>query len=448
MYSTMPSTSIENLIIIDRDVDFASLLLTQLTYEGLIDELIGIKHNKAEIDSSVVGGSVPNKPQQAASSTSDTPAQAAKQNLKRTIQLDSNDTLYASLRAANFVRIGPLLNHTARRLEAEYEKRHAHGIKELKEFVNKFPAYQQEHQSLTLHTNLADEMSKHTRSDTFNRQLEVEQNLAAGSDPIYQHDTIEELMSRDIPLPTILRMLCLESTVSGGIRPRDLENFKRQILHAYGYQHLLTLDKLEKMELLQPRSSASALLLPVGGGAQPAAGTKTNYAYMRREFKLINDEYNETDPEDISYVFSGYAPLSVRIVQCVLQKSFLQSLRPKSPLPLTPSSTGWQGFEDVLKSVKGPTFNIAQKASDEKAAKAKASLVGEKGWKTVFVFFLGGITAAEVAALRFVNSSLEKGGLRRRVVICTTSMISGRSVMDDIVEKSSLGKKALSEVAR
>jgi hypothetical protein len=442
MYSTMPSTSIESLIIIDRDVDFASILLTQLTYEGLIDELIGIKYNKAEIDSSVIGATAPNRAQQSASSASTTTALAVKQSLKRTVQLDSADSLYSSLQSANFVRIGPLLNRTARRLEAEYEKRKADDIKELKDFVNKFPAYQQEHQSLTLHTNLADEMSKHTRSDTFNRQLEVEQNLAAGSDPTYQHDTIEELISRDIPLPTILRLLCLESTVSGGIRPRDLENFKRQILHAYGYQHLLTLDRLEKMELLQPRSSASALLLPVGGSSQPVAGTKTNYAYMRREFKLINDEYNETDPEDISYVFSGYAPLSVRIVQCVLQKSFLQSLRPKSPLPLTPSSTGWQGFEDILKSVKGPTFNIVQKPSDEKAAKAKASLVGEKGWKTIFVFFLGGITAAEVAALRFVNKSLEAGGVRRRLMICTSSIISGRSVIDDVVEKRSLGKKA------
>jgi hypothetical protein len=195
------------------------------------------------------------------------------------------------------------------------------------------------------------------------------------------------------------------------------------------------------MELLQPRSSASALLLPVGGGSQPIAGTKTNYAYMRKEFKLINDEYNETDPEDISYVFSGYAPLSVRIVQCVLQKSFLQLLRPKSLLPLTPNSTGWQGFEDILKSVKGPIFNIVQKPSDEKVAKAKSSLVGEKGWKTIFVFFLGGITAAEVAALRFVSKSLEHGGLRRRIMICTTSMISGRSVMDDVIEKATLGKK-------
>lgn len=439
MYSTMPSTHIESLVIVDRDVDFASMLLTQLTYEGLIDELIGIKQNKAEIDSSVIGGAVSNKPQQPTSSASETPAPAARQSLKRTIQLDSTDSLYSTLRSANFVRIGPLLNRTARHLEAEYEKRHD-GIKVLKEFVNKFPAYQQEHQSLTLHTNLADEMSKHTRSDTFNRQLEVEQNLAAGSDPTYQHDTIEELISRDVPLSTILRMLCLESTVSGGLRPRDLEKFKRQILYAYGYQHVLTLDRLEKMELLQPRSSASALLLPVGGSSQPAPGTKTNYAHMRKEFKLINDEYNEIEPEDISYVFSGYAPLSVRIVQCILQKSFLQSLRPKSLLPLSSTSSGWQGFEDILKSVKGPTFNIVQKPSDEKAAKAKASLVGDKGWKTIFVFFLGGITAAEVAALRFVSKALEDSGVRRRIMICTTSIISGRSVMDDLMEKDSLGK--------
>ena len=91
--------------------------------------------------------------------------------------------------------------------------------------------------------------------------------IAAGSDPSYQHETIEELISRDVPLATILRLLCLESTVAGGLRPRDLDSFKRQILHAYGFQHLLTLDALEKMELLQPRSSAAALLLPAAGAA-------------------------------------------------------------------------------------------------------------------------------------------------------------------------------------
>ena len=34
---------IDNLILIDRHVDMVTPMLTQLTYEGLIDEIIGIK---------------------------------------------------------------------------------------------------------------------------------------------------------------------------------------------------------------------------------------------------------------------------------------------------------------------------------------------------------------------------------------------------------------------
>ncbi|OAL32942.1 hypothetical protein AYO22_00027 [Fonsecaea multimorphosa] len=388
-YTSMPSTSIEQVIIIDRDVDFATVLLTQLTYEGLIDEMVGIKHNRAEVDSAIVGAAPQQRSQTSSSSTS--PPPAVRQGLKRRIQLDSSDSLYEQLRSSNFALIGPHLNKIARRLESEYEGRHtARGINELRDFVNKLPGFQQEHQSLAIHTNLADDMSKHTRSETFNRELEVQQNIAAGTDPIYQHDTIEELIARDTPLSTILRLLCLESTIAGGLRPKDLESFRRQILHAYGFQHLLTLDKLQVMELLQPRSSSSALLLPVGGaGASPEKGTKTNYGYLRKELRLIVDEYNEQDPEDIAYVYSGYAPLSIRIVQCILQKQYLQTLH-KSPLPLTPSSTGWTGFEDILKSARGPTFNIAQKPADEKAARAKAALAGKGNWKTLFVMFVGG----------------------------------------------------------
>jgi len=442
-YTSMPSTSMESLIIIDRDVDFATVLLTQLTYEGLIDELIGINHNRAEIDSSVIGAapqpSRPTPPPPPSASSSALPPPAVRQGLKRKIQLDSSDNLYAQLRSVNFALVGPILNKIARRLESEYEGRHsARGINELREFVGKLPGYQQEHQSLAIHTNIADHMTKHTRSDIFNRELEVQQNIAAGTDPTYQHDTIEELIARDAPLSTILRLLCLESTVAGGLRPKDLDRFKRLILHAYGFQHLLTLDALEKMELLQSRSLPSALLLPVAGASHSSSDTKTNYAHLRKELWLIVDEYDEQDPEDIAYVYSGYAPLSVRMVQCVLQKQYLQTLH-KSPLPLTPSSTGWVGFEDILKSAKGPTFSMVQKPTDETAAKARASLTGSSGWKTVFVMFLGGITFTEIAALRFVGRKLAESGLRRKIVICTTGVISGRSIMEGIIESSNLG---------
>ena len=426
----MPSTSIESLIIIDREVDFATVLLTQLTYEGLIDEMFVIKDNQAEIDSSVVGS---------APGTQGTngPPPASQQAMKRKIQLDSSDQMYDQLRDTNFAIVGNLLNKVARRLESDYESRHgAKSTSELRDFVNKLPRYQAEQQSLKVHTNLAEEIMKHTRSDLFTRILEVQQNLAAGSDPTSQHDAMEELIARDVPLSTILRLLCLESCVFGGLRPKDLENFKRLILHAYGYQHLLTLDALEKMQLLQPKAGANALLLP----STSAVGTKTNYSYLRKVLRLIVDEVNEQDPDDIAYVYSGYAPLSVRLVQCILQKQHLLAITRGANAAAADgfgnAAHGWQGFEDALKSVRGETFNKVQKG-EEQATKARQMLAGTGGKKTVVVMFLGGITYTEIAALRFVAKS-EEG--RRKIVICTTGIVSGGRMMDAAIEKGSFGK--------
>src|SRR5271169_4117591 len=58
-----PSTTIENLIVVDREVDYATPLLTQLTYEGLIDEVFGIEHNQTDVDSAIVGVASQQPPQ-------------------------------------------------------------------------------------------------------------------------------------------------------------------------------------------------------------------------------------------------------------------------------------------------------------------------------------------------------------------------------------------------
>ncbi|EPS33408.1 hypothetical protein PDE_08370 [Penicillium oxalicum 114-2] len=427
----LPSADTESLIIIDRDVDFGTPLLTQLTYEGLIDEYVGIKNNQADVDTSIVGQA----PGTQAQESSKTPQQI-KQGLKRKIQLDSTDQLFSQLRDANFAIVGDLLNKVARRLENQYETRHtAQTTTELREFVNKLPTYQLEHQSLRVHTNLAEEIMRLTRTETFRKILEVQQNNAAGADPTYQHETIEELISRDIPLKSVLRLLCLESCMAGGFRPRDLENFKRQVVQAYGHQHLLTFWALEKMEILQPRSSATAILLPTSGSQ---AGSKTNYGYLRKNLRLVIEEVSEKEPDDISYVYSGFAPLSVRLVQCVLQKQYVIALA-KGGTPATsmnnagPAPPGWLGFEDIVKSARGSTFNIVQKG-DDKAVRARQTLSGNSATKTVYVFFLGGITFTEIAALRFIAA---QEAPKRKIMICTTGIINGDRMMEAAIEKGS-----------
>ena len=434
----LSSADTESLIIIDREVDFSTPLLTQLTYEGLIDETVGIQNNQANVDTAIVGPAAVPSQQESSSRASQ---QSSKQTLKRKILLDSSDQLFNQLRDSNFAIVGDLLNKVARRLENDYESRHAaKTTSELREFVTKLPAYQTEHQSLRVHTNIAEEIMRHTRSDIFRKILEVQQSNAAGVDPTYQHETIEELIARDVPLKDVLRLLCLESCMSGGLRPRDYENFKRHVVQAYGYQHVLTLDALEKMELLQPRSSGTSLLLPTTG---MQTGSKTNYAYLRKNLRLVIEEVSEKDPSDVSYVYSGFAPLSIRLVQCVLQKPYIFSLV-KSGFAsaalntASSASPGWLGFEDVVKSARGATFSIVQKGND-KAVRARQTLSGNSGTKTVYVFLLGGISFAEIAALRFIA---KQEAPRRRIVICTTNIISGDRMMDAAIDGGRLTKAA------
>jgi lysine-specific histone demethylase 1 len=397
-----PSTTNDSLIIIDREVDFVTPLLTQLTYEGLIDELFEIQHNQTKADTSIVGPAA-----QSSSTTS--------QSRKRNITLDSSDKLYEQLRDSNFAIVGNLLNKVARRLQqvqSDYEtKNKTKTLAELKDFVSQLPGYQQEHQSVRIHTGLAEEIIKHTRTDEFKGLLEVQQNLAAGADPSTQLDGIEELVAREAPLRETLRLLCIYSCISGGIKPRDFDQFKRLILQGYGYQHMLTLNNLEKLQLFLSRTSPLAGMIPMTANAG-SAGTKTNFTYLRKQLRLIVDEVKEDDPNDVAYVYSGYAPLSIRLVQCILQKQYLLSFTKgtgatnTNTVAAAAGSQGWHGFDEAVKHVRGQTFYELQKGEDT-AVKARALLSGSGNKQTVFVVFVGGITFTEIAALRFIAKQEE-----------------------------------------
>ena len=121
---------------------------------------------------------------------------------------------------------------------------------------------------------------------------------------------------------------------------------------------------------------------------------------------------NEHDPNDIAYVYSGYAPLSVRLVQSILQKQYLTSItrggnaNNAAAVATGGASQGWRGFDEAVKHARGATFDEVQKGED-KAVKARALLTGSGEKKIVFVVFLGGITFTEIAALRFIAKQEE-----------------------------------------
>ncbi|CAO3636395.1 unnamed protein product [Cunninghamella blakesleeana] len=484
------SNHIDQLIIVDRNIDVVTPLCTELTYEGLVDEVLSIRHGFVELDASLI------TPQQQAqqqppSSPSPTnnlknttiPSTAGQPGKKKKQVLNSSDKLFSELRDRNFTVVGGMLNKLAKRINEDYAERHqAKTVAQIRDFVSRLGDLQQEHQSLRIHTSIAEQIMEYTLTDEFHKILEVQQNVVAGIDGNKELDCIEEMIDKQKPLIQVLRLLCLMSLAQGGLKVKVYEHFEKEIIQTYGYEHIGTLHRLNRLGLLLKRTTS--------------APSRSTFSQSRRAFKLIVEDVDEVNPNDISYVYSGYAPLSIRLVQTALQKlnssnsNSLPSISAasniltttgagtaslfsyvsggasiygnssntgsssnngnnngvdikqhgifngKSVLNGTTITNGWQGAnEDALKVLSGKAFEIAQTVeygTETNAALINAKKHGLQHPKTTVIFFLGGCTHTEVSAIRFLAQHDEG----REYLVATTQLINGNSFLEPIIENS------------
>ncbi|XP_056391212.1 protein lava lamp isoform X2 [Hyla sarda] len=370
----------DTLLLLDRNVDLLTPLATQLTYEGLIDEVYGIQNSNVKLP--------PEKfaPKKQGEGGKELPTEQKK------LLLNSAEELYAEIRDKNFNAVGSVLSKKAKIISAAFEGRHnAKTVGEIKQFVSQLPHMQAERASLANHTSIAELIKDITTSEAFFDNLTVEQEFMSGFDTDKINPYIEDCIAKKDPLLKILRLVCLQSVCNTGLKQKVLDFYKKEILQTYGYEHLLTLHNLEKAGLLKAQS-----------------GSRNNYPTIRKTLRLWMDDVNEQNPNDISYVYSGYAPLSVRLAQVLV--------RP-----------GWRSIEEVLKLLPGPQFEERQSLP---AGLMKKRQQGEN--KVMLIFFLGGVTFAEIAALRFL-SQLEDGGTE--YIIATTKLINGTTWIKSIMEK-------------
>uniref|UniRef100_A0A667HH84 VPS33A core subunit of CORVET and HOPS complexes n=1 Tax=Lynx canadensis TaxID=61383 RepID=A0A667HH84_LYNCA len=378
-----------------------------LTYEGLIDEIYGIQNSYVKLP--------PEKfvPKKQGDGGKDLPTEAKK------LQLNSAEELYAEIRDKNFNAVGSVLSKKAKVISAAFEERHnAKTVGEIKQFVSQLPHMQAARGSLANHTSIAELIKDVTSeypvegrfssgadlrtpgckfanyilaSEDFFDKLTVEQEFMSGIDTDKVNSYIEDCIAQKHPLIKVLRLVCLQSVCNSGLKQKVLDYYKREILQTYGYEHILTLYNLEKAGLLKPQT-----------------GGRNNYPTIRKTLRLWMDDVNEQNPTDISYVYSGYAPLSVRLAQLL-------------------SRPGWRSIEEVLRILPGPHFEERQPLPTGLQKKRQP---GEN--RVTLIFFLGGVTFAEIAALRFL-SQLEDGGTE--YVIATTKLMNGASWIESLMEK-------------
>ncbi|XP_062092033.1 vacuolar protein-sorting-associated protein 33 homolog [Humulus lupulus] len=371
---------INTLILLDREVDMVTPMCSQLTYEGLLDEILHINNGAVELEASIMG--------------------AQQEGKKIKVPLNSSDKLFKEIRDLNFEVVVQILRQKATSMKQDYTDMTTttQTVSELKDFVKKLNSLPE----MTRHINLAQHLSTFTSKPSFLGQLDMEHTLVEAQSYDICLEYIEEMIHKQEPLINVLRLLILFSITNSGLPKKHFDYLRRELLHSYGFEHMGTLNNLEKAGLLKKQEA------------------KSNWQTIKRALQLVVEDTDTANPNDIAYVFSGYAPLSIRLVQHAVR-------------------SGWRPIEEILKLLPGPhsdtkrgRFSGTSSFDNLQGASASVDKVVDGRRSLVLVVFIGGVTFAEISALRFLSS---QEGMAYDLIIGTTKLVSGHSLTEAFVEK-------------
>ena len=178
----------------------------------------------------------------------------------------------------------------------------------------------------------------------------------------------------------------------------------------YGYQEVATLCNLQDSGILRVRDK----------GFDWSDVKEVSFSFLltfTQKFKLIEETYDIKEPKSYSYVLTGLKPLSVRFIELFIEKQGFKNIGNKSKyLPANPLIVmNLIPGENLYPDNEGELFQQLQNARQEK--------------KKILLYFLGGVTFAEIGAIRFMN---QQPNAKFRFVIATTQIINGNRAVSQM----------------
>lgn len=463
-----------SLVLIDRGVDIVSALLSQWTYEGLLDESLGLGNNTLVVpvgelktdDASAVfrvpEGSTP---------------EASIMTLK--LRADS-DKLFAQVRDMSYwaasSRIGEVASGVKEYYSARPERESAE-IARVRDYVVGLKEKKSEHRRASEHLALAAEISARTFEHIpFKRRFEFERELIEGGNATVRKVYVGEAIARGESLQHVLRLACLWSVTSAGIERGVLDFVRREIVASYGLRVLPLLANLERAGLLrrslraapqtswlgiagfggsttpnevapvvEPESSdlrsvrsyrsnatagsrtpsRAASMSPMGSAGAPAIKSlEHSWQFARAALRLVTrydpeHEDGSGDADKAAAPYLGYTPMSVRLIEAAMSSDGWSRLPPVAPhtalLPLGHAAVEHRAASLVTDATR----------DTEKGSKLRGAMLP---FDTV-VMFVGGVTRAEASAVRLAAKAAGK-----RVLIATTHVVSANEFISSFAE--------------
>ena len=380
-----PTSEILACFFLDRNLDYVTPMCSEFTYEAMLHRNFGISFNKMKVNNDIAKIKVKDDKDKKV---------IIKDNIA-TINLSYEDKLFHMIKSFNFDKLRKFLSrrllyqedliksmksdNCTKKLDAEKIGKDVLLIKDMNS----------ERPKLYMHINLANYLLSLNSEPRTKRRLQLEQTLLGGNKDIAEmlHDYYDTEMARKGDYVELMRLFCLENLYFGGVKGKIYESFKNDFLLTYGHKLFFLIKNLEELKILNKD------------------GKSKYYQTLFEKLNLINFNIDLNNPKDTSAVFGGFAPLSIRLIENsikkglgTLYKEFLKNF----------------GFEIIYPPDETQVGNPLQ----------------EKNF--ILLVFTGGVTYAEIDAVRFLNQSEEFS--KYKFLIITTNIISAKSFLDEIKE--------------
>lgn len=435
---TKSDSDFSALLIIDRDKDFASPLLTPAIYPALLLEVfpnnagileLEMSNNKIQQQKLSIFNVAPKKEDK-------TTANKGPANMKTpTIRLNSmQDEIFAENRYKHFSAASSQIRQQAKSISMELQKLNNMKLEEMHDYVNrKLPKISDTKTKLLRHLNASEKVIEMLGTN-FRRVQALEEDILNNISRKKILQDIDELLTTDGQKYNTLRLLALLH-VCAGITTDELAQFIRNYCNYFGLKYLTIFEQLSKVGLLP--QIVGDVVTPINKTASKLLSNiplnipkfqQTQFQANANRLKLMVSVADADEPESSvtastttshksqlspastcpSYVFNRlYIPLIAQISNFLLKSTCGDDFITKLAMIDNIQING-QDIKSLAQSVKQTDY--------------KDLLPLKK--RQIFVFVVGGITYTEIAACNLVAKHTES-----EIFVASDCILSGSDLI-------------------
>ncbi|GAB0088763.1 vacuolar protein sorting 33B [Sergentomyia squamirostris] len=413
-----PSSAVEKnpdfaaAVILDRNRDFSSCLLTPVTYSGLMMEIHQGKSGSLVIDSKsnrIKSGKLNLLEEEPA--TAD--GKASTTNLRMN---SSMDLIFSENKYRHFAEVISLLSAQAKALGVEGQFSRDMKIHEMKQYVSeKLPKVAAAKKELFKHLNLCETIVQELGSD-FEQLQDLQDSMIYGRNRKQSLNQIDEILTTDSHKYSTLRLICLLHLTSN-LSADEATQFITNYCNVFGHRHLTVFHNLTHCGLfpeISPESGNFSTRNKILSNI-PLPKKTTNILFAdAAKLKLLPEEEasgsSKNNPTCPSYVFNGtFIPLVAQIASIVLKADSFEDVAVK-----VSACDGLGVFLTKVEQV------MSVKEAQSAIKRGEVSDPFPLRPRTVFIFILGGVTYAEVAACQLVEKLTGS-----KIILASNTIISG-----------------------